>query len=459
MKAWLVVCLMLAAGLGLGGVYYKTTAPALSLDTGVVPSPFIGLPKTDPNSLVFLISGASGWGEPESQMAARLQAAGAVLVGIDLPAWLQALQAEKRDCAYTVSALESISRQVQRQMGLEGYHAPLVAGIGAGGGMALAMAAQTPAATIGAVFAVDPQSYLALEKPLCTPAPRLKVSGGLSYGLRSFPLPHPLKVLWSPEARPEDQAHVAALRAGHPELMEGKVADPAADGLVGAVSDYAAAQSRLREDLPLAVSSAKPGSATMAIIVSGDGGWRDIDKKVAGFLAERGIPSVGLDALRYFWRERTPEELARDLEHLIDQYGQSFGAEQVMLVGYSFGANVLPASLSQMKPAYRQRIVLLSLLAPSPKADFQIAVTGWLGFAGEGRGGDVADAVLRLGSLPVQCIYGLSEKESACHALEGPARAGQRIEIEGIPGGHHFDGNYRALTERILKALQRRLET
>lgn len=451
MKAWMVAILALMIGLGFGGAYYRT-ARSVTLESGVMPSPYIGLPQTKPGAVVFMISGAAGWGAPETALAERLQTRGAVLIGIDLPAWLAALESEKRDCAYTVSAIESISRQVQRQLGVSGYQAPVIAGIGAGGGMALAISAQTPAATIGSVFAADPSRFIALEKPLCTPAPRQKGAGGTSYGLRPTPLTHAVHVLWSAGAGEADRRHVAELRAGHPELTEAEAKIASEAALFDAVADHMAAQSQDPQDLPLAVTPVKPSTDTMAIIVSGDGGWRDIDKKLAGFFAADGLPSVGLDSLRYFWSERTPDELARDLERIIDRYGREFGARNVVLVGYSFGANVLPSSFRRMKPAYQQRVTLISLLAPSLKADFQIAVTGWLGFSGEGKGGVIADEIRLIDPRRIQCIYGLAEKQSACHTLEG-----SEVETFGIAGGHHFDGNYKSLSDRIVKALLRRL--
>ena len=74
------------------------------------------------------------------------------------------------DCIYTVSDIESLSQQVQRAAGSGAYRLPIVAGVGAGGAMALAIAAQSPFATIGKTLAVDPQEGIALTKQLCTPA-------------------------------------------------------------------------------------------------------------------------------------------------------------------------------------------------------------------------------------------------------------------------------------------------
>ena len=58
---------------------------------------------------VFLLSSEAGWGEDEAALAARLRHANAVVVGIDLPAYLAALDAQGQDCVYLVADFERLS--------------------------------------------------------------------------------------------------------------------------------------------------------------------------------------------------------------------------------------------------------------------------------------------------------------------------------------------------------------
>jgi type IV secretory pathway VirJ component len=51
----------------------------------------------------------------------------------------------------------------------------------------------------------------------------------------------------------------------------------------------------------------------------------------------------------------------------------------------------------------------------------------------------------------LQCIQGREEDDSACPAL---AASGAEVIVTG--GGHHFDGDYKALAARILAGLARR---
>ena len=86
----------------------------------------------------------------------------------------------------------------------------------------------------------------------------------------------------------------------------------------------------------------------MAIVYSGDGGWRDIDKDIADRLHELGMPVVGVDSLRYFWSEQRPKVAAADLAQIIAHYRIAWQRGRVILIGYSFGADVLPFLVNRL---------------------------------------------------------------------------------------------------------------
>ena len=50
----------------------------------------------------------------------------------------------------------------------------------------------------------------------------------------------------------------------------------------------------------------------------------------------------------------------------------------------------------------------------------------------------------------IQCFYGADEDDTACRLLHGKA------EVIRTAGGHHFDGNYSALAQRILDGVHQR---
>ncbi len=425
-----------------------------SYDTGMIPSPRIMLPKEKAAALVVLLSDAAGWTDKEQAIADTLTDDKTVVVGIDLKAYLASLAKDDGDCIYMVSDLESLSQQVQRAVGTDAYQLPVVAGVGAGGALALAIAAQTPPATIGQTLAIDPEEGIALEKQLCTPAEKVKKGDRMVYGLTDGALPDPVSVVFSPAASADGRAHVAALIAKHPDVEQEDSDDDAYTTLSDHLTDIIDSERDAGNPfgLPLTILDAKPTRDTMAVIYSGDGGWRDIDKEVGDVLQQQGVPVVGFDSLHYFWSERDPQVTADDLAKVMSYYRKHWNVRNVLLIGYSFGADVLPRTFNLLPAGEKAHVRQVTLMALSHMVDYKVSVLGWLGASGDGKGGDPLDDIKRIDPALVQCIYGTDEEDDACPELKGTG-----VDVIGIDGGHHFDEDYPALTRRVLDALDRRL--
>lgn len=202
----------------------------------------------------------------------------------------------------------------------------------------------------------------------------------------------------------------------------------------------------------------------LAVFYSGDGGWRDLDKTLGGILADHGVPVLGVSLLQYYWRERSPEESARDLDALVRQYGDQFGKKRVWLIGFSFGADVLPSIIDKLPADTRARVAQLVLLSPSKDASFEIEMQGYMV---EGwwkthtqnlmqwfhpvSHYDARPPLLALqGKPPVTCYYGKEDEDDAiCATKELPAW----ITVHEKPGDHHFDYNYEGLATQMIEEL------
>ena len=150
-------------------------------------------------------------------------------------------------------------------------------------------------------------------------------------------------------------------------------------GLLSAAPAGAGVTANL-DDLPvIAVPPSNGGHGRMAILLSGDGGWTGLPQSVAAALARDGIGVAGLNSLKYFWTLRTADETARDIERIADYYQREWHADRIVLIGYSFGADVLTIVTSRLRQDLRKHIEGLSLIAPSSVANFEVQVTGWLG--------------------------------------------------------------------------------
>lgn len=198
-------------------------------------------------------------------------------------------------------------------------------------------------------------------------------------------------------------------------------------------------------DLPLVELPAGADPATpLAILLTGDGGWAGIDRGVAQALNERGVPVVALSSLRYFWHERTPEQSAGDVARIMRHYLAVWGRRRVLLVGYSFGADVLPFIVNRLPADLRARIVTVNLLGLSGAADFVIHVSGWVPEHPTGTL-PLRPELARMQGVRALCLYGAGESHDPC-----PRLAGGALAAESLGSGHHFGGEYAALAAAML---------
>jgi type IV secretory pathway VirJ component len=236
--------------------------------------------------------------------------------------------------------------------------------------------------------------------------------------------------------QPNAQTSISDYDVNLPQVMKNSLADV----LVG--------QSSGQLKIPVVEVPAGQSSDTVTLFLSGDGGWRDLDRDVAGEMAKLGYPVVGIDTLRYYWQHKSPEETAYDLAQLMHFYRQKWGTKRFILAGYSFGADVLPAIYNRLLPEDQSHIDGVILLAFARTGSFEIAVEGWLGAAG--KEAPTGPEMAKLPAAKVLCVYGKEEAdETGCTEATAP---GTKLEL---PGGHHFDENYPALAKRLTDAIDK----
>jgi type IV secretory pathway VirJ component len=209
----------------------------------------------------------------------------------------------------------------------------------------------------------------------------------------------------------------------------------------------ASAPALARPDLPLVEVPATNGTSdTLVVFVSGDGGWAAIDKSIARVLADHGMPVVGLNALKYFWTKRTPETAARDLQSILESYLAAWKKSHAVIIGYSRGADVLPAMINRIPARLQSKIRLVALLGPSPRVEFEFHLIDWA--HDNSTGLPVKPELDRL-TANVLCVWGEDDRDSLCNGLAGP-----HIQVVTLKGAHHFDGGYEKLAIIVLEKLK-----
>lgn len=197
-----------------------------------------------------------------------------------------------------------------------------------------------------------------------------------------------------------------------------------------------------------AIGSHPAPSPVFAVILTGDGGWRKIDERVSQVLRRNSIPVVGLLTNRYFAEARTPDETAADVVKVIREYMAKWNDDQVILAGYSRGADALPFVVRRLPADLVPKVRVVALLGPANATQLHRRMFGFHSTAPMLKVRSEIDAMPH---VPLMCFYGAKEDDTVCPALP-PGRA----TIIRMPGGHHFDGKFDEMGEAIMRELQGR---
>lgn len=201
----------------------------------------------------------------------------------------------------------------------------------------------------------------------------------------------------------------------------------------------------------------------LAVFMSGDGGWRDLDQQVGRHINAHGIPVVGISALEYYWHGGSAEHTAQQLDALIDASLASQHKRRLWLIGFSFGADILPTVIGHLTPEHRALIAQVVLLSPSTDLNFEIELEGYM----RQRQGWLQSTLKTIhervhpiphypslppllalnGRPPVICYYGVQDDDdTVCKDAGLPAW----IKVYPMQGDHHFNYDYEGLARRMI---------
>ena len=420
----------------------------------------VAAPAGEPKRTIVFISDKSGWDARAEALASALSDDGALVLGVDLPAYLKEMLSINDKCSYPAAHVEEMSDWMQRHQQLKNFVNPLLIGDGAGATFAYAIDAQAPKGTFAALVTLGYDFAFRLPKPIC-PGDAGKVTELAGQSWHVIPvkaLPNP----WLPFPFALQSRRNAALSLAEGwlkslELRWVGIPDAPAPGagLVAAIDWLTApvAAASLPEDiadLPLVEVPAQGTPANrIAIILTGDGGWAGLDIAVADQLARRGIAVVGLSSVKYFWQTRKPDEAADALTRIIGHYGAAHHVADFVVIGYSFGAALSPVLINRLSDTASERIAAQVLISPDAEAVFEIHVGDWFGSTQHEGAVPVLPEISKT-KVPVICVHGADEgADSFCQKLAGKPNVRQ-LEL---PGGHHYNGDYDKLGAAIAASL------
>lgn len=441
------------------------TAATKLVHYGLFGNVHVAAPAAEPIRTIVFISDKNGWDARAEALASALSDDGALVLGVDLPAYLKEMLSINDKCSYPAAHVEEMSDWMQRHQQLNNFSNPVLIGDGAGATFAYAIDAQAPKGTFAALVTLGYDFSFRLPKPVC-PGDAGKVTTQTGPAEEGSYRVIPVKALpnsWLPFPFALQARHNATLSAAETWLKSVELhwvgipdAPAPGAGLVAAVDWLTApvvTAPPLPEDiadLPLIEVAAQGTPANrVAIIITGDGGWAGLDIAVADQLARRGIAVVGLSSVKYFWQTRKPDEAAGALTRIIGHYGAAHPKADFVVIGYSFGAALSPVVINRLPDAARERIAAQVLISPDAEAVFEIHVGDWFGSTQHEGAIPVLPEITKT-KVPVICVHGADEgADSFCQKLVGKPNVRQ-LEL---PGGHHYNGDYDKLGASIYAAL------
>jgi type IV secretory pathway VirJ component len=477
----MIVTALLAGSLAVSAPSSAASAPAVvesTLDGGRFGTVHIFRPAGAPTNVALLFSGDGGWDGGVAQIARRLAGEGFLVGGVDTTIYIASIAPKtdrpvaKTPCTFMAGDVEALSQHLQWAQKLPAYLRPVLFGYSAGASVIYSTLAQAPSGTFagGVSLSFCAEMDTAGAK-LCPGA-----------GLRSIPLPKSTEVTLQPDPKlafpwtvvhgardticsaKQTQGFVTAIPKARLIALPKATHDltPVDDWWPRARQDYramlvadtaaaaampgriAAVSPESLENLPLTeVPATAKETDTFAVMISGDGGWAGLDQSVSAELAAHGIPVVGLNSLKYFWKARTPESTATDVHRIVTQYAARWRKQRVLLVGYSFGADVMPFVFNRLPASTRARVASVSLLGLGAAATWEVTVGEWLP-GNDDKGDPVVPEIARMPAMPILCVTGEGEHGSSC-----PKLAASGVKVRQIGDGHHFSG----LAPQIVDAL------
>lgn len=203
-------------------------------------------------------------------------------------------------------------------------------------------------------------------------------------------------------------------------------------------------------ELPLQIFSPATNDTSKPLIIyfTGDGGFNSFSTGFAKQLSATGYPVVSFNCLKYFWRTKAPEQAAVDASEVIQNYQNTYKRKRIVLIGYSFGADVVPFIYTRLSPALQSQTQHLVLLSPANHTDFAVHVTEMLGGSNKGNP-NVLNEVNKISNKPFLIIAG--EKEDG--GLNISALKINNYKKLTIPGGHHYDSDPSFVVRTIIQNL------
>ncbi len=197
---------------------------------------------------------------------------------------------------------------------------------------------------------------------------------------------------------------------------------------------------------PIELSVNKGTRSDLIIYLTGDGGWNRFSKNLVYEFEKQGYGVVSLNSLKYFRNEKSPASFAHDIELLSKYYLKEWNKTSLIIVGYSFGADVASFLPGYLSFQIKEKITKVALLSPSASTDFAVRISDLLGISYDVDGKFKVQPEIEKSQIPIICIFGKEESLLLKRNLKNDGK----VLIHELPGGHDYDDSLVRLVQIII---------
>lgn len=437
-------------------------------------------PDVTPNSIVLFISGDGGWNKGEIDMAKSIVKLGALVVGVNFKSYIKNINGYKVKCYYPAADFEQLSLFIQKKYRIKQYLKPILVGYSAGASLVYGILAQSPDNTFKGAITLGFCPEIEIDKPLCKGKSLRQhvIKEGEAYYLEACEkLSAPFFVLHGMNDQVCSYAEtkkfmqnlpwgelVSLPNVGHGFFVEDDWLPQFIESYKKVILAPSYTQQKVDQntllkeqglvplpgDFPITViPSAINDTLPVAFMISGDGGWTNFDQSLSEAIAGKGIPVIGLDAQQYFWNVKTPDETAFEVTKAVEHYMQQWKKNSFILIGYSFGAGIVPFISKRISDQLKPSLRAVFSLSPDEMCDFEIHVTDMLNVESSSDKFDVINEIKSIRSLNPVCIFGQEENETLrSHFSE----TGSKVLV--IPGSHHYNNDFDLIANKIFTCIK-----
>lgn len=201
------------------------------------------------------------------------------------------------------------------------------------------------------------------------------------------------------------------------------------------------------QDIPLKEWPTNVHNKPLIFYLSGDGGMNKFSNSLCEKLNAKGFDVIALNSRSYFYDKKTPAKTAADITQLLKLKLNGRKNQQIVFIGYSFGADVLPFILNRLPKDVDDKVLVSFLMGSSGTTDFEIH---WSDIFGENTKRSL-DVVSEINKLADEKVVILSASDD--NTLDVGRITLKRFTREVLPGGHHFDGDTNEIAKVIISNL------